>query len=111
LLIPCERGREICRHAHVTGLTVRFDVDVDLVAGGNPGGLAVLRTERHHEAAAHRRNGGPVDVVADRDRDRGTFAGAEPRDDLVGHREPGRCLAAQRYRRPEPHGGEYAAAA
>jgi hypothetical protein len=67
LLVLSERVGKIGRHRDLARCGVERDVHLDVLAGGNTGRGAVVRAQWDKVPAAHRRDGRPVGVTADRD--------------------------------------------
>jgi hypothetical protein len=98
-----ERVGELSRDVHLARRGVEFDLDIELVAGGDPGPLAHLGADRQHERAAHPGDRGAVGVARQRHPHRGAVAPAERGDDVVGHVDSGGGLAAELNRGWELH--------
>src|ERR687887_1579053 len=107
LALAAQRAREIGGDGHLPRLGVELDLDVDLVAGRNAGGCAVLGVDANEEPVAPRCHGAAVGVAVDRDLDRRLPARPEDRDVLVGDVNPGGSLACGEESGTESHLGPF----
>jgi hypothetical protein len=79
-----ERLREVRRNLDLAWLGVELDLDIQLVAGGDPGERAVLSADSQQVPVATGRDRAAEGVRADRDANRRLLARAERLDDVGG---------------------------
>jgi hypothetical protein len=101
--ITVERFLEVAGDRYLARLGVEFDVDLDLIPGGDPGTQAVLSADADHELTAHGRHGAAVGVAVDRDAYRRLFAPTQARDDFRRNPDASRGLAGKQDRGMKSH--------
>ena len=68
-LVGVQRFPEVGGHADLARLVSSSSIDVDVIAGGDPGALPDLDADADEEPAPHRRHAAAIRVAVDRDAD------------------------------------------
>jgi hypothetical protein len=93
--VPAQSRREIGWHRRLAWRDVKFDININLLAAGDFGFLAVCRADADHEPFTHHRNRAAVRVAVDGDTHRWFLVRSKLCNDVFRNLNTGRRLASK----------------